>query len=100
MRRGWLAIGAVSSSARSHALAAEALGGIAGIHREAGSGDALRTVAAKECDGAGHVVDAGKALRRAAPLDLLPLLGVEPPRHVGVHEAGGAPLHGPAPARG
>src|SRR5947208_2287310 len=93
MRRGWLAIGAVSSSARSHALAAEALGGIAGIHREDGSGDALRTVAEKKFDGAGHVVDAGKALQRAAPLDLLPLLGLEPPGHVGVHEAGGDRIH-------
>src|SRR5207247_6045933 len=79
MRQGLLATGAVSSSARSHALAAEVLGGIAGIHREDGSRDALRTVAEKKFDGAGHVVDVGKATQGAAPLDLLPLLGVEPP---------------------
>src|SRR2546430_5034687 len=45
------------------------------------------SVAEKKRDGAFHIVDVGKAPKRTAPRDLLPLLAVEALRHLRVHEA-------------
>src|SRR2546430_2894490 len=64
-----------------------ALGRGAGVDREDGPRNACRSVAEKKRDGACHIVDVGKAPKRTAPRDLLPLLAVEALRHLRVHEA-------------
>src|SRR3989449_663585 len=66
---------------------------IAGINREHGPRDAFCFVAEKELDGVRHVVDVGKATKRTAPRDLLPLLAFEPLSHFGVQEAGRDRVH-------
>src|SRR5579863_4753690 len=97
MRSGWLAIGAVNSSARSHACAGEPLGlgavtlasrsirfiggapsgyllcGRTGINCEHRAGDVLGPGSEQKLDGARHVFELGKTMQCAALRDLFPV---------------------------